>query len=270
MKPIENLNYYGLKVSVFDEQQLEDNIRYFIDNKITKVFYGYSFASIPYFKKTPQLYLYANSFDVLVNDGRVFYLFGRMLGFKFHSDISIPNLVFLILNIANKQGSSIMLLGGTEEVNKKATQNIRENYPGIRVIEGLNGYYPPEKEPEIADLVRAQSPDILLIGISSPKKERFAYRYKNNLGSSIIVPCGGVIDILAGKVKLSPRIIKKLGLASFYRIAQEPRRLFLLHSKILMIALFRIMPYTILKVKLLKDKDFSFPGMYGLENLLAD
>lgn len=270
MKQIENVNYHGLKISIFDEIQLKENIVYFLENKMTKVFYGYSFATIPYFRKIPQLYLYANSFDILVNDGRIFYLFGKLLGFKFKSDISIPNLVFILLEIANEKNYSLMLFGGTQEVNEQATANIKKDYPNIRIIDGINGYYPDEKEPDIAEIIKSKSPDILLIGISSPKKERFAYRYKDKMNTGIIVPCGGVIDILAGKIKLSPKLIKKMGLATFYRIAQEPKRLFFLHTKIVLITLFKIMPVTLFRTKLLKNKNFSFPGIFGLENLAID
>ena len=49
--------------------------------------------------------------------------------------------------------------------------------------------------------------------------------YKQEIDTRIIILCGGMIDVLAGKTKISPPIIKRLGLASFYRVFQEPRRL---------------------------------------------
>jgi UDP-N-acetyl-D-mannosaminuronic acid transferase (WecB/TagA/CpsF family) len=80
--------------------------------------------------------------------------------------------------------------------------------------------------------------------MSTPKKEEFVIRNKGKIGATLIIPCGGMVDVLAGKTTRSPRWVKRMGLATFYRIAQEPRRLMRIHMKMVLEAIFRLMPIT--------------------------
>jgi N-acetylglucosaminyldiphosphoundecaprenol N-acetyl-beta-D-mannosaminyltransferase len=226
MNIIKYVNFFGLKLSVFDNQEFINAVEATIAENKKLICYGYSFGIFPYFKKYPEIPEYANQFDILGTDGRGYYLLAKMLGYPVKSDISVPLMVDLILDLAQENIYSILLLGAKEVINKKATEKIRLKYPNIKTLEGHHGYFQEEDEHQIVDFINARKPDILLIGISSPMKERFAYKWKNVLDCKIIIPCGGVIDILAGLTKPIPRLIKKMGLAWFYRFVQEPRRLF--------------------------------------------
>lgn len=264
MEQLKKVEFYGMNVSVFTDAEMENYIESSIKEKSKIVCYGFSFATIPYFRNMPELYFYSRSFDVLVCDGRIFYLFGKLLGFRFKSDLSIPNLVMLTLDIAEKNGYSVMIFGSKEEINRKASLNVAQKYPHIKVIPGINGYFNAAEEYDIVERINSFSPDILLIGISTPIKERFAYQYKESLNCRVIIPCGGMVDVLAGLVKLSPTWVKKLGFATLFRIAQEPGRLFFLHGGLVFHALFKIMPRIIIFGKIFKKKDLSFPGIYGV------
>ena len=262
MEPIKNVNFYGLKLSIFSTDQLLAFIEMAIINKQKKVCYGYNFGMFPYFKKYPEIPQYANQFDVSVADGRGYYLLAKILGFPVQSDISIPYLVERVLELADKNKFSVMLLGAKEEINRKACVNLQDKHPQARILPGKNGYFRENEEHEVVELINAHHPDILLIGISSPKKERFAHKYKEELNAKIIIPCGGVIDILAGHKKHTPKFIKKIGLAWFYRFVQEPVRLFRDSIINLGSVLFGLIPVLLFKRYILKKKDFSIPDFY--------
>lgn len=253
---------FGIKMSVFTQNELTS---YFID-RIEKsertIYYGYSFGLFPAIKRTPKLYNIIESFDVILADGRWFYLFTKAIGIPLKCDISLPQFVMQTLEIANEKGLVVQLLGGTQEVVELAQKRIRNTYPRINLMVPINGYFNYDAEPCIVDLVNDIKPDILLIGISSPKKEEFVDRWRDKLEVNAIIPCGGMIDVLAGKTKITPKWIKKLGFAWLYRLAQEPRRLLLPRLELIFDLLFYLFPRLILDIVLNGRKNANIVKPY--------
>ncbi len=265
MSEIVTKKYLGLKFSLFKLDQLFDEIESTIKRKSKKIIFGYSLSILPKFKNFPEMYKYSNQFDIFLSDGRGIYLLFKILGFNLKSDLSVPRFVFQLLNLADNKGYSVLLLGATKETNKKAVDQIKKNYPGIHRCVGLDGYFAESDENKIIDQINSIKPDILLIGISSPKKERIACLWKEKLDTSIIVPCGGVLDILAGDKTVTPLAIKKIGLAWLYRFIQEPVRLFKPVLINILNILFVLIPVIFYKNKIQKDKTFTIPGFYNPE-----
>jgi len=232
----------GLKVSDFSEKELEHFVVDAIQNKSAKVVFGYSLGYITLYKKHSELFRFVNNFDLMLCDGVPFYWFLKSIGFKLKEVISIPEFCEWIIHKADNYGWSILILGGTEEINQLATANTRIKYPNAKVLEGRNGYFNLEEDEEIVDHINGMKPDILLVAMSTPKKEEFVIKNNLKLNASIIIPCGGMVDVLAGKTNRSPKWIKKLGLATFYRIAQEPRRLLITHMTMVWEAMFKLLP----------------------------
>jgi len=261
---IEQLDFYGLKVSDFELEELHDYYDKTISNSNTIVCYGYSFGIIPFFKKYRDLYSIINSFDINVTDGTHFYWFMNYLGFNLRTFLSIPFMTIDALEYANRNGKSVLLLGADSVTNKTATNNLRERYPNIHFFKGQSGYFDEKEEVPIADYIKNCKPNILLIGISSPKKERFAFKYREQLGSNIIFPCGGMIDVFSGKVKLASPILKKVGLATFIRIIQEPRRQLFLNLWLTYETLGKIVPKTLLEIKIKHNHEYFLPSIYGI------
>jgi len=262
MDKIEYLDFFGLKLSVFNVSELLEYIKGIIKKESKVICYGYSFGTIPYFKNYPEIAIYANQFDVSVIDGRGLFLLAKLLGTPIKSDLSIPVMVDLLLKMADENRFSIMLLGAKEAINKKGSENLKLKFPNARILPGIHGYFKENEEIEIVTNINLLQPDILLIGISSPKKEKFAFQYKEELDAKIIIPCGGVIDILAGHKKRIPKIIKKSGLAWLYRFTQEPKRLFrdsIINS---LSVVFLMIPSLIFRRYILR-KSFSIPQFYN-------
>lgn len=263
MNGIKYFDFFGLKLSIFDPHELTDYFLKVIRNNKKVICYGYSFGTLPYFKPYPEIAVYGNRFDVSVADGRGLFLFARLLGKPIKSDMSIPSMVDSLLELADKNNFSVMLLGARDDINLKATENLKNKFPGAAIIRGIHGYFKEFEEDIIVSKINKYSPDILLIGISSPKKERFAFLHSEELNCRIVVPCGGVIDILAGHKKRTPKFVKRAGLAWLYRFVQEPKRLFrdsIINS---LSVLFRLIPTLLFKVYVLREKDFSIPKFYN-------
>lgn len=255
----------GLKVSVFTLDSIKSAIVNYIKEKKQKVFFGYSLVLLPRFRTCPDIFRYSDTFDVFLADGKgMFWLF-RLAGVPLKSDISLPDLANIVLRLADENGFKVLLLGADDETNSTATSNIRKDYPGAFIVDGINGYFKKEEEDSIVERINKSAPDIILIGISSPKKEEFVHDHRDRINSSILIPCGGVIDVLAGKTKREPVIIKKTGMTWLYRFMQEPGRLFrpvLLNG---LSVFFSLLPVVLFNLFIKRNKKFSIPAFYGIK-----
>lgn len=263
---LNSVDFYGLKISVFTRQELEDYLFSCIKEHSKKICYGYSFGYLPKFKNEPKLYEYANAYDVMVTDGRQFYLFAQFMGMKLKYDISIPYLSKMAMKIADENKFSMLIIGSDEETNSAATIKIRKEYPNAIVYDGITGGdFSEVEQAKAVDIINFYSPDILFIGASSPKKEVFASKWKNKLDTKLIIPFGGMIDGLAGKVRLTPPLLKKLGLATLIRVIQEPRRLLWLNIWVTYETFFKVIPKILWEVKIKKNINFFIPSIYNIK-----
>lgn len=227
---IKKKDLFGLMISIFSEEQLYRYFESIFESNKSHILYGYSVGLFPYLKKYPEIIEYSNTFDLMVTDGKIFYLLAKMNNVPVEYNISIPRMVIELLKIANEKGLKVLLFGAEKSINKKATENMRQKYPDAKIIDGIDGYFNKNEEQIIKDKILTISPDILLIGMHSPYKESFAFKNKNNLNCKVIIPCGGMIDVLAGKTKITPKWIKSIGMAWFYRLLQQPVKRFKITS----------------------------------------
>ena len=260
----EKINFYGLNVSRFGRNEISNYIDKVIETSDSRIIYGHSLWTIPTMNSHPEIICYGNKSDVLLTDGRWFYYLLILYGYKIPLNLSIPEMTLFLLNKADQKNYSLTLWGATKDINQKAKLNIQMKYPGISRIEGFDGYFNDEIEIEIFEKIKKFRPDILFIGMSSPKKEILASKARDNKCAKVIVPCGGMIDIFAGKTRMTPIILMLCGMASFYRIIQEPKRILRRNIKVYFFVLFKFLPIFLWNTKVIKRKNYSIPREYGI------
>jgi N-acetylglucosaminyldiphosphoundecaprenol N-acetyl-beta-D-mannosaminyltransferase len=104
--------------------------------------------------------------------------------------------------------------------------NLRRDFPNLQIAGWHNGYFSPEENLGLVELVRRSGADCLFLGLPTPRKERLLAQYKDEFGVSFIMGVGGSFDVLAGAVSRAPLWMQNAGLEWFYRFYQEPRRMF--------------------------------------------
>jgi N-acetylglucosaminyldiphosphoundecaprenol N-acetyl-beta-D-mannosaminyltransferase len=262
---IKTYSCFGLRISSFKKNELLNYLTQTIKrNKKTSVF-GYSFSLISMLKEYPEIYIYGNRFDIMLTDGRWFHLFCKLFNKNIQSDISIPLLVFELLKLAEKENFSIFLYGATKENNIKAIDEIKTKYPNINYIFGMDGYN--YTEIEVISKINEINPNILLVGLPSPQKEIFCKKNEDAINANIVIPCGGVIDVLSGKVKYSPKIVKKMGLAFIFRFFQDPQRFFKRYLLGSFEIIFKLLPYCFYKKITTKNQESTIPDFYKINNI---
>ena len=129
--------FLGLGISVFTKEEYYRFIYEILNKDKPNILYGYTLLLMSTIKKYPEIIRYCNNFDLLVTDGRGFYLMAKMYGLPLKYDLSIPRMVYSLLEIADKKGYSVLLFGGKESTNQKAIINLRKEYPNAKILDGI-------------------------------------------------------------------------------------------------------------------------------------
>lgn len=182
-------------------------------------------AKIVHAQKDEELRNAINNSDIVNIDGQGVVWALKLLGHKVPGRVAGCDLFQSLVALSAEKGYRPYFFGAKEEVVNEMVRRFREKYPSLQVAGYRNGYYSEEEEPQIAEEIRKAKPDLLFLGITSPKKELFIDRYTAAMEIPLTMGVGGSFDVVAGKVKRAPRWMQRAGLEWFYRILQEPRRM---------------------------------------------
>ena len=163
--------------------------------------------------------------DPILADGMAVVWACRLLGQRLPERVAGIDLMDRLLARGNEHGYRVYFLGATDEVLVATLEQVRARYPRVQIAGFRNGYFGDELEAEIAADIRRSGADILFLGITSPKKERFLARWSATMNVPVCHGVGGAFDVMAGKVHRAPRLWQRCGLEWFYRVLQEPRRM---------------------------------------------
>ena len=163
--------------------------------------------------------------DLVNIDGMGVVWGARLCGIPVPERVAGIDLMQTLMTRCEQKGFSCYFLGARQDVLERALERIRLDYPNLIIAGSRNGYFNNDEEEGIVEEIRKTKPDCLFIGISSPTKERFLRMYRDRLGASILMGVGGSIDVIAGHVQRAPGWMQRSGLEWFYRVVQEPRRM---------------------------------------------
>ncbi len=169
--------------------------------------------------------------DVLIPDGISIVKACRFLNAKSQPKERIAGWDLFVYEMEklNRVGGKVMFLGSSDAVLNLIRQRVAEKYPKIEV----DTYSPPYK-PEFSDedneamisAINHSNPDLLWIGMTAPKQEKWAYTHLDRLDVHChIGTIGAVFDFFAGTVKRAPERWQRVGLEWLYRLLSEPRRM---------------------------------------------
>ena len=127
-----------------------------------------------------------------------------------------------LVKLASENNYRLAFLGAKEEVIQKAKENFLNQYPNLNFVYVRNGYF--SDDIEIINELKQANPQILLVGLGSPKQEELISKLRNELSGCVMVGVGGSFDVFSGIVKESPLVWRKLGLEWLYRTILQPER----------------------------------------------
>lgn len=175
-------------------------------------------------KSDPELKKSVESCDIINIDGQGLVLGARFLGYKVPERVAGIDLFDNLLKLSLENGYPVFLLGATKEIVGKTHDTLNERYPNLIIAGHHHGYFEGD-ENEVAKIIRNSGARLLFVAITSPKKEILIDRWRSDIGVDFVMGVGGTFDIIAGKTKRAPIWMQDYGLEWFYRVVQEPRRM---------------------------------------------
>ena len=166
--------------------------------------------------------------DILLPDGISIVLAALLLYRQRLKKIAGADLFFYEMERINQAGGKCFFLGSSEETLKLIRDNAANEYPGLKIYTYSPPYKPEfskEDNKAMIEAVNAVSPDVLFVGMTAPKQEKWAYNNFSDLRAGHVCCIGAVFDFYAGTFRRAPAWMIFIGLEWFYRLIMEPRRM---------------------------------------------
>ena len=179
-------------------------------------------------EKDPQFKKALMESDVLLPDGIGILVAARVLKNKKIKKVAGADLHQYLLEQLQSKSGRCFYLGSSEKTLGEIKKRLDEEFPSVKA-----GFYSPPYKPTFGEddnlqmlkAVNSFKPDVLFIGMTAPKQEKWSAEHKHKLDANVICSIGAVFDFYAGTVKRPGGIWVKLGLEWFMRLLKEPKRL---------------------------------------------
>jgi len=169
-----------------------------------------------------------NAADVVTPDGMPVVWALRSFGERRQERVYGPTLMLELCKMAAGAGLRIFLFGSRPEVLPALERNLRNRFPALAIA---GAYSPPfrpvtaDEEAQIQRLIQDADPDVIFVGISTPKQERWMWEHRNLLPRVVFIGVGAAFDFHAGRIRQAPSWVQRHGLEWAFRLLSEPRRL---------------------------------------------
>ena len=153
---------------------------------------------------------------------------GRWQGHRQVTRVYGPDLMLAVCDAGRAVGLTHYFYGGVPGVAEELRARLAARFPGLRVVGASTPPFRPLTAAEataLQDEVARTRPDVLWVGLSTPKQERFMAAHAATLDVGLLVGVGAAFDFHTGRVRQAPRWMQRSGGEWLYRLAREPRRL---------------------------------------------
>jgi N-acetylglucosaminyldiphosphoundecaprenol N-acetyl-beta-D-mannosaminyltransferase len=179
-------------------------------------------------QQDPELREIHNRSGLTIADGMPVFWSGRFAGSREIERMRGSDFMLALCQLAADRGWSHYFYGGAPGTPELLAERLRSRFPQLRVA-GL--YSPPfralseEENDAIVEEIRRSGADLVWVGLSTPKQERWMAANVERLGAAALLGVGMAFDVHAGLLPQAPRVIQNSGFEWLYRLWNEPRRL---------------------------------------------
>ncbi|MEI7770042.1 MAG: WecB/TagA/CpsF family glycosyltransferase [Chloroflexales bacterium] len=177
--------------------------------------------------RAPELAAIMNAAGIAAPDGMPLVWLGRMRG---HSVDRVygPDVMLATCDRGQASGQRHYFYGGAPGVAERLAERMRSRFPQLQVA---GTYTPPfrpltaAEEQAVAAQINASGPDIVWVGLGTPKQDYWVARFRPLLNAPVLIAVGAAFDFHTGRVRQAPRWMQRSGLEWLFRLSQDPRRL---------------------------------------------
>ncbi len=169
-----------------------------------------------------------NNAGLNVPDGMPMVWLSRLAGHSHVTRVFGPDFMLRVSEALSEKGGKVYYYGGAPGVAVELARTLERRYPGL---ETAGVYCPPfrelttEEQDEIVELINRVAPDVVWVGLSTPKQETWIATFRACLNAPVLIGVGAAFDYNTGRVNRAPGWMQKSGLEWLYRLMQDPRRL---------------------------------------------
>ena len=169
-----------------------------------------------------------NGADIATPDGMPVVWALRSFGFPTQQRVYGPTLMLHLCRMAAKEKFRIFLYGARQSTLDLLVANLTRQIPGLEIAGAFSPPFRPltaSERLEVQRRIMESGADLVFIGLSTPRQERWMAENRRHLRGKILVGVGAAFDFHAGTLKQAPPWMQKRGLEWLFRLTMEPRRL---------------------------------------------
>jgi N-acetylglucosaminyldiphosphoundecaprenol N-acetyl-beta-D-mannosaminyltransferase len=161
-------------------------------------------------------------------DGMAIVWLLKLKGQRHVSRVYGPDLMLTVCEQSVRSGLKHFLYGGAPQVAEKLAHKLQTHFPGLQIA-GI--YCPPfrpltsEEDQAVIQQINDSQADIVWVGISTPRQERWMAEHIGHLTTPVLIGVGAAFDFISGNKRQAPYWMQRSGLEWLFRLATEPRRL---------------------------------------------
>jgi N-acetylglucosaminyldiphosphoundecaprenol N-acetyl-beta-D-mannosaminyltransferase len=227
-REVQRVNILGVRVSAIDMSVAVNAVQEWIDKDERSFVCVTGVHGVMESYRDPALRNIHNAAGLVTPDGMPLVWVGRMMGFAQMNRVYGPDLMIAVCEWSVGKDYSHFFYGGASQVPEKLAEELTDRFPGLKVA---GTYSPPfreltpDEDKRIVEMINASGAQIVWIGISTPKQERWMSSHLKRLKVPVLIGVGAAFDIHSGLKSQAPTWMRHSGLEWLFRLATEPRRL---------------------------------------------
>lgn len=218
----------GVGISAIDPAMALDEITRWVDEGLRSYVCVTGVHGVMESQDDPELRRIHNESGLTTPDGMPMVWASHWAGNEQVSRVYGPDLMLAVCERAAARGWRSFFYGGAEGVAEQVGAEMQRRFPGFEVG---GAYSPPfrdltpAEDDEVVRMINDARPDLVWVGLSTPKQERWMAAHRDRLDAAALLGVGAAFDFHTGRVTQAPRWMQRSGLEWAYRLATEPRRL---------------------------------------------
>jgi N-acetylglucosaminyldiphosphoundecaprenol N-acetyl-beta-D-mannosaminyltransferase len=221
-------NVLGIGVDAVDMNQAIDVVRRAVEEGRKGYICLADVRGIMEARRNPDLQVILEGAMLVAPDGMPTVWMGRLQGFSAMQRVFGPDLMLEVFRRKEFSHYRHFLCGGGPGAAGQLRDELLKRFPWANIA-GI--YTPPframteEEGQQFAERIRFLRPDIIWVGLSTPRQERFMFRYLPMLETKVMIGVGAAFLYHTGAIQDSPQWVKRAGMQWLHRLIQEPKRL---------------------------------------------
>jgi len=169
-----------------------------------------------------------NKAGLVTPDGMPLVWILKLKGKKDVERVYGPDLMLKMCRFAQGKGYKIFLLGGAKGESRILARKLKEKFPKLKIVGFKDTLKRPLLKKEnklVIDRINQSRADIVFVGMGCPFQELWIIENRRKLKANVLIGVGVAFDFITGRVRQAPKFIQNIGLEWFFRLLQEPGRL---------------------------------------------